>query len=236
MIKIAYYKQDVIKDGDTLQSIMFRNFGTVDNWYESLAELNNLEYPYIVKTDRERLANPDHLLSVGSVIKLPLENDLESLTVDDLSEYARDSVYDTVMGSDLKVKINQTQLFDENTAELVADRKQQDLATLAGVRNLKQSLFLRIMTRRGTLMLHPNYGSYIPDYIGKSISKSTLSDIKVELQRTITTDTRVQDVEIIASELSHQEVFVAVKVTPISAQTAFNMFLYRAENGEFLLE
>lgn len=235
MITIAYYKTDVIKAGDTLQSIMFRNFGTVEGWHDSLADLNDLEYPYIVDTDEARLKNPAHLLSVGDVIRLPIENTTDELTVDSLSNYTMDSVYDTTMGSDLRVEINQGQLFDENTAELVPDKKREDLDTLAGVKNLRQSLFLRIMTRRGTLLMHPNYGSYIPDYIGKPIDKSTLEDIKVELQRTVTTDTRVSNVEIIGANLDHQEVFVAMKVTPISAEEAFNLFLYRAENGEFLL-
>ena len=232
---IAYYKTDVIHDGDTLQSIMFRNFGTVEGWHDSLAELNSLEYPYIVKTDKQRLANPAHLLSVGDVIKLPIENTIEALNVESLSKHTMDSVYDTTMGADLRVELNQGQLFDENSAELVPDEKGEDLATLAGIKNLRQSIFLRIMTRRGTLLMHPNYGSFIPDYIGKPITSTTLSDIKVELQRTITTDTRVQEVEIIGAKLTHQEVFIAVKVTPISAQKAFNIFLYRAEGGEFML-
>lgn len=233
---ILFHKRDTIRDGDTLQQIQFRNFGTIDGWYDDLAQLNNLEYPYIVNTSAEKLKNPAHLLTVGDLIKLPSQNDLQSATLDDLSVYATDNMYDVTMGMDLKVELNQGQLFDENSAELVPNSKHTDLDTVKGIETLRQSLFLRLMTRKGTLLMHPNYGSYIPDYIGKPITKDTLADIGVEMQRTITTDDRVEDVSIIASKIEHQQIFVAVRIKPISAQQAFDIFLYRADDGQFLLK
>ena len=233
---MGYYKTDIVKADDTLQTIMFRNFKSVDGWHDKLAVLNDLQYPYIVATDKEKMKNPNHLMSPGDKIKLPILNEFEKLAIDQLSHYALDDVYDTVMGSDLEVQLKQSQGYDENSAEILGDSHDYDLANVAGIQNLKQSLFLRIMTRKGTLLLHPEYGSTLPVIIGDLITKDTLDDAEVELKRVITTDTRVQSVSIIGAKLTGQEVFIAVKVTPIGAQKAFELFLYQAENGQFFLK
>lgn len=232
---MAFYKTDVITKGDTLQSLAFKHFQDVDAWYD-IADLNNLEYPYIVQTNHEKVQNPEHLASVGDRIKIPIENEVEALAVENMTDFATSSIYDITLGMDLATKFSIEGRYDEAHVELKGNEANTDLDNVTGMDNLKQSLYLRIMTRKGTLLLHPNYGSLVPYYLGKKVSEDSLSDIVIELERAITTDTRVHEVKNIDAKIDSNGIFVALSITPIDKQEAFNLFLYRNENGEIYLQ
>ena len=108
-----------------------------------------------------------------------------------------------------------------------------DLETVAAIQNLKQSLINRILTRRGTLLFHPNYGSQLPNMLGKPMNHALLVDACNELRRTITTDSRVAKCKVSKSLLTHDDIFMNATVTPIKYAQAFNIYLYRSKNGQF---
>lgn len=230
---MSFYKEYSIANNETIQSIAFKYLGDVDKW-RSIVALNDLQYPYIVKTNKERLSNPEHLRAVGDLIKLPITQNLDDLTYADINSFTQSKVYDMALGMDISLGVATTDYLHEGTGELMANSS-NDLATVVGNYNLKQSIMLRILTRKGTLLRHPSYGSLLEDYIGTSIDAKTLSNILVELKRVIATDARVSSIKINNASISQDTMTIQVSVTPISGEDAFSIFLYKADNGQLLI-
>lgn len=231
------YKHYVIKQNDTIQGIAFKLYQDIDKWYD-LVKLNDLRYPYIVDSPEKVLDNPEHLKCWGDRLLLPNNiNDVVKAKRAKLKEkntnYYRNQHYDAVLGNDIKLNLHTDVTLDEQRGVLVSNGR--DLDTADGIDNLKQSLIMRILTRKGTLYRHPNYGSTLPDMIGKPISSTLLHDITTEVQRVISTDTRVQSAEVTESRLSYNSIFINVSITPIGYDSAFDLYIYRSENGDLSL-
>ena len=224
----TFYKQYVIKKDDTVQSIAFSQLGSTDYWTD-LVEQNNLVYPYIVATNADRMKDPEHLLSYGDRMFLPVSNSLADLNLSNVNMYNQNQIYDVAMGMDLGLDIDATNGYDESIAKLTSDG--QDLTSVSGVNNLKQSIALRLLTRRGTLLNHPNYGTDLMNYIGENITNETLQLLKVEIKRTVSTDERVSSVDINKAYLDGPKALIVVEITPISGGEAFKLFVERSENG-----
>lgn len=234
---MTVYKHYVIKKGDTLQSIAYKLYQDMSQW-RTLVELNNLKYPYIVDSPEKVLDNPEHLKCWGDRLLLPNNtNDVvranRAKLKDKNTNYYRNQHYDAVLGNDIKLNLHTDVILDEQRGVLVSNGR--DLDTADGIDNLKQSLIMRILTRKGTLYRHPNYGSTLPDMIGKPISSTLLHDITTEVQRVISTDTRVQSAEVTESRLSYNSIFINVSITPIGYDSAFDLYIYRSENGDLSL-
>ena len=136
---------------------------------------------------------------------------------------------------DLKLNISTDSLLTERLGVLQNDEKGYTFERVSGLANLRQSLVLRILTRRGTLLMHPNYGSRLVDMLGQPMTPELLSEVAVELSRTITTDSRVADCKITKSQLTYDEIFINANITPIDYDTAFDLYLYRSETGNISL-
>lgn len=227
----------MIKQNDTIQSIAFKLFRDMRQW-RTLVELNDLKYPYIVDSPEKILANPEHLKCWGDRLLLPNNtNDVVRANRAKLKEtntnYYRNQHYDAVLGNDIKLNLHTDVTLDEQRGVLVSNGR--DLDTVDGIYNLKQSLIMRMLTRKGTLYRHPNYGSTLPDMLGKPLSSTLLHDIVTEVQRVISTDTRVQSAEVTNSRINYNSVFISVSVTPIGYDSAFDLYIYRSENGDLSL-
>lgn len=234
---MTLYKHYVIKKGDTIQGIAYKLYRDMSQW-RTLVELNNLKYPYIVDSPEKVLDNPEHLKCWGDRLLLPNNtNDVVRANRAKLKEkntsYYRNQHYDAVLGNDIKLNLHTDVTLDEQRGVLVSNGR--DLDTADDIDNLKQSLIMRILTRKGTLYRHPNYGSTLPDMIGKPISSTLLHDITTEVQRVISTDTRVQSAEVTESRLSYNSIFINVSITPIGYDSAFDLYIYRSENGDLSL-
>lgn len=207
----------------------------MDKW-KMLVNLNNLRYPYIVKSFHEKANDPAHLLTYGDDLLLPNDEEQEQRAEENkikdsnTRHYAPD-YYDMVMGTDIKLDISTDTPLPDQTEILVADGR--DLQTVSGLENLKQSLINRILTPYGTLYMHPRYGSHLPEILGKSMNQQLLSDAVVELKRTLTTDERVQQVKVKKNMLTYDTIYLVVTITPIAYNDAFNIYLYRSEQGDF---
>lgn len=234
---MTVYKHYVIKKGDTLQGIAYKLYQDMSQW-RTLVELNSLKYPYIVDSPEKTLKDPEHLKCWGDRLLLPNNtNDVVKANRAKLKEkntsYYRNQHYDAVLGNDIKLNLHSDVTLDEQRGVLVSNGR--DLDTADGIDNLKQSLIMRILTRKGTLYRHPNYGSTLPDMIGKPISSTLLHDITTEVQRVVSTDTRVQSAEATESRLSYNSIFINVSITPIGYDSAFDLYIYRSENGDLSL-
>lgn len=232
---MGYYKTYLIHEDETLQSIAFKKLGDTSKW-GTLVTLNDLQYPYIVATNQQKLTNPEHLKTIGDTIYLPTTNEIESIIADNMGAFTKNTIYDITLGMDLELKIDADSAIEEAIGEVVANSS-GDLTVVSGIENLKQSLFMRIMTRKGTLLNHANYGSRFPDYIGSIESDAQLKRAVTELNRTITTDSRVSSATVSTAEiLKDGTIFLEVDITPISFDTAFNLFIVRSNSGEVSLK
>ena len=206
--------------------------------WRTLVELNNLKYPYIVDSPEKVLKDPEHLKCWGDRLLLPNNtNDVvranRAKLKDTNTSYYRNQHYDAVLGNDIKLDLRTDVTLDEQRGVLVSNGR--DLDTVDGIYNLKQSLIMRMLTRKGTLYRHPNYGSTLPDMLGKPLSSTLLHDIVTEVQRVISTDTRVQSAEVTNSRINYNSVFISVSVIPIGYDSAFDLYIYRSENGDLSL-
>lgn len=235
---LSVYKHYVIKAGEDLRVIAQKLYNDIDQW-QTLAKLNHLKYPYIVSSPEEQLKDPDHLLTWGQSLLLPNSNDIDTANSNLIEEsntaHYKNYYYDTSLGMDLKLNISTDSLLTEQLGVLQSDDTGYTFERVSGLANLQQSLILRILTRRGTLLMHPNYGSRLVDMLGQPMNDKLLSEAAVELRRTITTDSRVADCKITKSQLTYNEIFLNATVTPINYDQAFDLYLYRSKTGNISL-
>lgn len=228
---MAYYSRYMIQPGDTLQRIAFIELGTVDKW-EDLVTLNNLVYPYIVDTDEERLQDPEHLVTTGDLILLPsYVDDISKLDISGLDSFDKQNIYDTTMGEDLKLTVDSSLADKEGIASLNHDDTTGDVETTKGLDNLVQSITMRLLTRQGSLLYHPDYGTRLDDYIGQKVTSKLIQLIVVEIERTITSDDRVGSCTNTFYKYSDGILYTNFEVEPIGEQEVFDLFIARAENG-----
>lgn len=230
---MAFYKTHVIRANETLQDIATQQLGDVTRWYE-LVNLNDLVYPYIVKTNKERLINIDHLLTIGDKIKLPEENSIDQMDIDQYSKKETNDVYDMSMGMDIAVKVHPDYsggAIDE-LAYMYPDKKNRDVASVSGVNNLRQSLQMRLMTQYGTLPYHPKYGTKLLSMIGEKLNDDTVERLKIEILRTIKTDTRVASAEVQQYTANGDRFYCLVAIMPKDITTEFNLFVDLANTGQ----
>lgn len=69
-----------------------------------------------------------------------------------------------------------------------------DIVLAGGVDNLVASLSRRITTRKGSYLLHPEYGSNLHFYLGKAIFPGIEKALEMEVREAIFQDVRVKDV------------------------------------------
>ena len=235
MNTLSSYKHYVIQQTDnSIQSIAQKLYGDVGKW-RMLVNLNHLEYPYLVKTPQQKLNNPEHLLVYGDRMLLPndeqtLQQASKNKVIESNTSHYQPAYYDNTLGMDLQLDISTDVPLSEQLGVLRADG--HTFKRVVGIQNLKQSLILRILTRRGTLLLHPNYGSQLPAMLGKPMNARRLADAAYELERVITTDTRVASVKITKKLLTYDQIFLDALVKPIGEDTAFDIYLYKTQTGQ----
>ena len=231
---VSSYKHYVIQKTDaSMQSIAQKLYGDIEKW-RMLVNLNHLKYPYLVDSPQEKLNDPEHLLTWGDMLLLPNDQDVltqanrNKIVGSNTAQYQPD-YYDTTMGMDLKLNISTDVPASDRVGVLESDNYQ--FKRVVGAENLKQSLLLRILTRRGTLLMHPNYGSQLPNMLGQNMSDHLLADASLELRRTILTDPRVRKVTVTKERMAYNEIYLDATVTPIDSDTLFDIYIYRNQNG-----
>lgn len=232
---MSSYKHYVIQDTDkSIESIAFKIYKDMEKW-RTLVNLNNLEYPYLVDSPQQKLNNPEHLVTHGDLLLLPNDANVaeqadKNKIIESNTPHYAPHYYDTTLGMDLNLNVGTDVPLSDRVG--ILEPHGGDLKRVTGLENLKQSLILRILTRKGTLLMHPNYGSWLTDMLGKPMNNHMLQDVAWELQRTITSDTRVQACVVTKARLSYDEIFLDAEVTPIGYDKAFDLYLYRSSNGE----
>ncbi|WP_288075265.1 hypothetical protein [Pseudomonas sp.] len=122
--------------GDTLQRVAAREMGDANRWPE-LVWINNLTSPYL--TDIPAEASTTVLLT-GSMIRIPAPTGINTDATERAQVYERDC------------KMVKRRLTDDGNG---------DFAVVAGTDNLTQQLKHRIVTPRGQLVRHADYGCLV---------------------------------------------------------------------------
>ncbi len=99
-----------------------------------------------------------------------------------------------------------------------------DLATVEGIDNLKQALIRRILTEKGSLPKHPEYGSQLRTAIGNAIATQVPQFISLEVIRTLKNDPRVLEVRNVRTEIRGDAAMVSCQVV-INTDTSISLDL-----------
>ncbi|QEG13751.1 putative baseplate protein [Bacillus phage vB_BspM_MarvelLand] len=235
------FRKKIISYGDTMQAIAQQEYGDMARWVE-LARFNNLRYPYIVDTVDEKMQNPDHLLTVGDALMIRVSEDTEAELISTLkrtNEFDQEEIYALSLGKDLDIlplpKKFGSPGWDSEILELKDDGK-GDAKTIRGIENLKQSLYVRLITPMGSYLGHPRYGSKIQEYIGKKNTEENAALLAVEIERTIRTDGRVRSVEKLGHSISGNTFTASFKIFSIALDEAFIFAVRSGESGRLLLD
>lgn len=235
------FRKKIISYGDTMQAIAQQEYGDVTRWVE-LARFNNLRYPYIVDTVDEKMKNPDHLLTIGDTLMVRVSEDTEAELISMLkrtNEFDQEEIYALSLGKDLDILPLPKQFgspgWDAEILELKDDGK-GDVKTIRGIENLKQSLYVRLITPMGSYLGHPRYGSRIHEYIGKKNTEENAALLAVEIERTMRTDGRVRNIEKLGHSISGNTFTASFKIFSIALDEAFIFAVRSGESGRLLLD
>lgn len=209
------YATHTIVLGDTLQAIAQFYLKDSNRWTE-IALLNNLEYPFIVDEFRNG-STPEHVKAIGENLTLPIPEDIQNLPKSELQRG-----YDRLLGEDIALFKNDELVSDTYEGEMTANQF-GDLATYRGIANLKQALMLRFATPLGELLHHPDYGTRLYSLIGDRNSPAHQQKVRVEIERTLRDDARVEDVIIEQLGIQFSTITASIAVKPIGINQLIEM-------------
>lgn len=206
-----------IREGDTLRQIARRLLGNADQWWV-LAELNQLTPPFLDTTGGTYPAG-SRVLGVGDALLLPAS--LADPAVQRATLAVEVDPYDVLLGCDLALSAQ---------GDLQANAGTGDWRTVSGVENLKQTLLHRLMTRKGELVYHPEYGSNLDLYLGQPLDLSTVSLIRLEAMQTLLSDPRIRALINVTVEAQADHVVIDATCQVIGADdiVPLNLVLPRA--------
>lgn len=184
----------LIQSGDTLPQLARRLLGEADQWW-LLAEVNQLAYPFV---DTSGATYPGQkVLGVGDTLLIP--DDLASPLTQRIDTAVTDDELTIVLGTDLRVL---------ESGDLQEAASSGDWRTLAGLVNLRQALRHRLLTRKGELAYHPEYGSNLEAHLGQPLDELRLARIRLEVVQTLLQDPRIRAVTQIQVEGDAQAVTI----------------------------
>lgn len=225
-----YLKYTIIQD-DTLQSIAQATSGDISIW-QDIATFNNLRYPYIVDTPKEKLADPGHLVTWGDVIVLPIELDVNDIDAYKINRQDQEEIEKIALGSDLSFKTVGLGSWDD-IFQLQANNH-GDLAIVSGLDNLKQAIVNRLLTAKGSLEGHPNFGSEIEENLGLK-TNNQLEIVNNDISRAILSDGRIEGCVCNNATISGETYDSDWTVTIEGIDTQFSWVISRDSTGNFTL-
>lgn len=235
---MARFINHIISQGDTIQAIAQRYLGDMSLWTE-IAEFNDLKYPYIVDTVNEKMQNPDHLATIGDTLLIRVSQDTQAELIANLkrkTEYDQEEIYGLALGKDLDIMpSSEDKVFDPEILGMKGDPKGA-IATVKGLDNLKQALFIRLITPLGSYIGHPEFGSEVHKYIGMKNTEETATLLNLEIERTIRKDSRVNNVVYNNHVISGNTYAASFTVHTLDLDEAFEFVIAAQEEGIVMLD
>lgn len=179
--------------GETIQAFSLRELGDANRWAE-IVWLNKLMPPYI--TDDAALVRSGVILS-GSTLLVPSPKQVASSSIDPDLVFERDC---------------------QLTNKLLTDDGAGDFSLVAGRPNLKQQIVHRLVTQKGDLIRHPEYGNSAGMLVGK-INGPIAGVLAGEYVRSaLLSDFRVSKVSSVSATVSGDKIAIDAEVVPISGR------------------
>lgn len=200
------YRTYIVKDGDSLHLISQRELGDTNRWVE-IADLNELQYPFITDIN----ISVDNTVKPGDIIKLPEEVQIDTPVMEE-----------ELNDSDLLLQYDKFSLSFSNNGELVEDGY-GDLKTINGLSCLMQDLVNRLVTPRGTLPYHPEYGSDINSIVGNKMDKDWIDKAKLEVMSTFAYDDRVVEVKDVLVSAKESTISISCNIITLDGLTSINL-------------
>lgn len=205
--------------GDTIQSIADL-YGV--EWSQ-LVIVNGLEYPYIDDdVVLNENINSDGVAKVGSKLVIPSSE----LKIPNKTNNSSAEIENYALGSDLdlfSLEETSNHVVNLEVQGQLTDDNKGDLKLVQGIANLRQQLIIRLGTTKGALLLHPEFGSHISEYIGAKSTVELLVKIKLEVQECLLGDFRVQDVTDVTVLSQDGKIYVDCIVHPIAPYSTFKL-------------
>lgn len=236
---MAKFRNHIVAEGDTIQSIAHTQLGDYSRW-EEIVEFNNLKYPYIVATPEEKAKNPEHLVTIGDTLLIRVSEDDQANLISNLrraNEYDQEEIYALALGKDLDILPKERKLGDPYFTEHLElkGNERGDLKTVKGIDNLKQALYVRLVTPKGSYIGHPTFGSEVHKYLGKKATDETAYLLTLEIERTLRTDRRVTSVIQNGYKIEGGTYTGYFTVYTMDSEEAFDFIVQAQENGPIVL-
>ena len=209
------YITHVIQVGDSLQKIA-RMYG-LDDW-RKLVYANNLEYPYIHDVINSDTTTGDGVLKVGDKMIIPslkYSTSVNNLRIDNVEKQAYGCDLDLYSYDSGDGQVKNL----ESKGELSSNNG--DLKLSEGVKNLHQRLLIRLSVAKGSMILHPDFGSDIDKYVGLKGTPQNLIKLQLSVQESILSDELVEQVKDLTIAVSNGVLSVDCEIIPIPPYSPF---------------
>lgn len=208
------YKVHRVSYGDSIQKIATQ-YG-VQDWRE-IAYFNNLVYPYIV--DNLDIAPNGKVAVVGDSVFIPSNEFINYPKAKEdytMEEQAYGVDLDIYYATDDNGKARNL----EERGEMSLDDR--DLRLVKGIENLVQQLTIKLSTRKGSLMLHPEWGCNILNMVGTKGTEENLTDMMLMVKEAILEDFRVESISNLSVSKTATSVTIDCNITPIAPYPEFH--------------
>lgn len=194
-----------IELGDSLQRIAVK-YG-IDDWTE-IAEINKLDPPYINSVfGDDSYKDNRQVAKLGDLILIPSSQAYQVSNIHDNEEIEAEAY-----GKDLDI-YHESILDHEEKGHLQAFNS--DIDIVRGLDNLGQQLQSRLSVTKGSLFMHPEFGSELYKYYGKNYTQETINKIIFEIESCIRSDFRVKDLKDLKADLVDGELVIYAQIIPI---------------------
>lgn len=215
----SQYIVHTVGAGDTIQAI--GDLYGVD-WTE-LVVVNGLEYPYIdddlILNEHEDL---DGVAKIGSKLVIPTPG----LNIPLKTNNSAAEIEKYAFGCDLDIYFleeSENHVLNLESEGQLSDNTKGDIRLSEGIINLRQQLTTRLGTPKGALLLHPEYGSKLLDYVGKRTTVEVLIEVSLEVQECLLEDFRVQGVSNVNCLFKDHGIYVECIINPIPPYSPFRI-------------
>lgn len=200
-----------IEIGDSLQRIASQ-YG-IEDWTE-IAEINKLDPPYIFSVfDDDSYSDNRQVAKIGDLILIPSQQAYKVRNVHDSIEIESEAY-----GKDLDL-YHRSVVDHEIKGHLEYGN---DVDIVKGLENLGQQLTSRLSVTKGSLFMHPEFGSELYKYYGKNYTQENINKIIFEVESCIRSDFRVKDIKDLNAELVDGNLIVYAQIIPIEPGKPMN--------------
>lgn len=110
-----------------------------------------------------------------------------------------------------------------------------DLSTVYGINNIKQIVIAHLLTAKGSLILHPEYGSNLNElFVQGTVPNSKLVDD--EISKAILSDSRITKAEKQSSTLEGSNYSSSWSITVESVVAQLDFVIGRDDTGKFIIQ